>query len=512
MRDWSEGYVQGIDYIHAFYRDLSPALIGFALLLNGYRPPAELTGRFHYAELGAGHAGSSALFAAAHPAARFDAVDFNPAHIAGAARVAEEAGLANLGLSEDSFAELAARDGVINEVMYDFVALHGVWSWISAENRSILLDILRRRLKPGGVLFLSYNALPGTLAYMPLRQILMEHTGAAPGPLPRRIEDAVTFAGRAAAIRTGHLAQTDGVIDRIESIKRKTPNYIAHEYLNRDWTAFYAGDVARGLAAAKLSYAGPATPLDGIDDLNLSPEGLSLLQEAPSAEYRETLRDILMNRAFRRDLFVKGAERLNPRERRVLLGAARFALLVPPDDLPETIGAPVGRVDLPQDLYGPIGQALAEAPRSLDELLALPGLDRQGFDAVVRALMVLTSLALAAPVPGPNGYEARRASTDRFNRMVLERNRTGDELRHLASPLLGSGVALSRLECLFLLARRERFDPAVFAWEQLSAEGLALSRDGRRLATAEENIAELRGRDEAFARRRLPVLAALGIA
>jgi hypothetical protein len=47
--------------------------------------------------------------------------------------------------------------------------LHGIWSWVSEDNRQIILDFIDRKLKPGGVLYLSYNTQPGWSAFMPLR-------------------------------------------------------------------------------------------------------------------------------------------------------------------------------------------------------------------------------------------------------------------------------------------------------------------------------------------------------
>lgn len=507
MTGWTEGYVGGIDYIRAFYRELSPSLLSFALVLRGWRPPADLDGPFTYAELGCGHGVSSAVLAASHPAARFEAVDFNPAHIAGAQRLAADAGLGNAAFLEESFADVAnagAKD-------LDMVALHGVWSWVSAENRAILVDLLRRRLKPGGLAFVSYNALPGTLAYLPLRRILVEHTADRPGALPERIDEAVAFARRLAGLNAGWFRQADEVPARLDSLTRKSPNYIAHEYLNSDWTAFYHADVARELAGAKLDFAAPSVPMEQIDDLALEPKALALIQEARDPAYRETLRDVLTNRGFRRDLFVKGAERLTPAERTERLRATRFTLLVPPDDVPEVAITPAGRMPFPPDLYGPLAEALAGGVPSLDEMLAAPALARHGEEAVLRALMMLTSLALASPALPAAGLAERKAQAEGFNAIVLERNRTDDSLGTLASPVIGSGVAVSRVEALFLLAQRRGLDPAAFAWERLAADGLALSRDGTRLVTAEENVAELRGRLDSFARRRVPVLRTLGV-
>ena len=509
MGGWTEGYVGGIDYIRAVYRDWSPALLCFALTLRGWRPPEALRrGGFTMAEPGCGHGLTSALLAGAHPAARFEAMDFNPSHIAGVRRLAADAGLANADFLEESFAEYARRDGP----MLDAVALHGVWSWVSAENRAILLEVLRRRLAPGGVVFVSYNALPGTLAHMPLRRLLVERCAEGDGPLPDRIARAVEFASRMAAQGGGWLGATDGVVERIEQLRHKSPNYIAHEYLNGDWTAFYHADVARELAAAKLEFAGAAVPMEQLHDLILSPAQQALAAEASDPAQAETLRDVMTNRSFRRDLFVKGGERLGKAERRALLGGTRFALLVAADDLPEVASTPVGRLPFPRALYQPLGEALADGPQSLDALLARPSLAAQGEEAVLRALVLLTSLSLAAPVMPEDGLAERRASTDRFNAAVLERHRFGDTPGQLASPLLGAGVPLSRIEALFLLAARLGEEPAAFVWRHLSADGITLGRDGERCEGDEASRAELARRHAAFTQRRLPLLESLGVA
>lgn len=509
MSGWTEGYVGGIDYIRAVYRDWSPALLCFALTLHGWRPPEGLRrGRFTMAEPGCGHGLTSALLAGAHPAARFEAMDFNPSHIAGVRRLAADGGLANAEFLEESFADYARRDGP----MLDAVALHGVWSWVSAENRAILLDVLRRRLAPGGVLFVSYNALPGTLAHMPLRRLLVERCAEGDGLLPDRIARAVDFAAKMAAQGGGWLAGTDGVAERIEQLRRKSANYIAHEYLNGDWTAFYHADVVRGMAAAKLEFAGAAVPMEQLDDLALSSAQLALAAEAHDPAQAETLRDMMTNRSFRRDLFVKGGERLGAAERRSLLGETRFILLVAADDLPEVASTPIGRLPFPPALYHPLGEALAEGPQSLDALLARPALAAHGEAAVLRALILLTSLSLAAPTMPEDGSEERQASADRFNAAVLERHRFGDTPGQLVSPLLGAGVPVSRIEALFLLAARRGTEPAAFAWHHLSADGIALGRDGERCEGEEANRAELTRRHAAFVQRRLPLLQKLGVA
>ncbi|AWK89287.1 class I SAM-dependent methyltransferase [Azospirillum thermophilum] len=509
MQSWTEGYVGGIDYIRNFYREMSPSLIAFSLVLKGWRPPPGLAaGRFDYAELGCGYGLTSTVLAGACPQARFTALDFNPTHIAAARRLAGEAGLENTVFLEESFADYTRSDGP----QFDVIALHGIWSWISAGNRAVLVELLRRKLRPGGVVFISYNTLPGNLVFQPLRRILTEHTAGGSGPLPARIAQAIDFASRAAALNAGWFATAEGIPSRIESLRRKPANYIAHEYLNSDWTAFYHADVARELAGAKLDFAAAAVALEQYDDLILSAQAQALAAEATDSAYAETLRDYLSNRSFRRDLFVKGAERLTESERTERLRDTRFALLSDPESLPEVVSTPIGRVPLSPTLYRPLGEALAEGPRSLRDLLRRPALAVHGEDQVLRALAMLSSLSLASPTLDAGTAEGGRSHADRCNAALMRDHRPGEGTTYLASPVLGTGVAVSWDEALFLLAARQGEEPAAFAWRHLSAQGVAFLRDGRRMETAEENLEELRQRHARFVERRLPILRTVGAA
>ena len=53
MTYFTHGYIAEIDYTYGFYRELSPALLNYALLLRGYEPPS-LDAGFRYCELGFG--------------------------------------------------------------------------------------------------------------------------------------------------------------------------------------------------------------------------------------------------------------------------------------------------------------------------------------------------------------------------------------------------------------------------------------------------------------------------
>ena len=122
MVQWSDGYVTSIDYTSGFYPGLSPVSQNFSLLLKGLAP-VRLAEGFSYCELGCGHGFSTTLLAAANPKGSFWGVDFNPAHIASAERLAAVARIENITFLEKSFAEILTA----SMPRVDFMALHGIW-------------------------------------------------------------------------------------------------------------------------------------------------------------------------------------------------------------------------------------------------------------------------------------------------------------------------------------------------------------------------------------------------
>jgi SAM-dependent methyltransferase len=142
--------VAEIDYTYGYYRELQAGLMDFALLLAWQKPLGKGADSkpLRYLELGYGQGLSLNIHAAASRG-EFWGTDFNPAQAAGAAEMANASG-SNLFLLDASFEELAQRDDL---PLFDVIALHGIWSWISDLNRQFIVEIIRRHLRPGGVVY-----------------------------------------------------------------------------------------------------------------------------------------------------------------------------------------------------------------------------------------------------------------------------------------------------------------------------------------------------------------------
>ena len=321
MSDWTAGYVADIGYTFGYYTEHNPLRLRLAFLNAGLAVPDSGAA----CELGFGQGMSANLHAAAS-ITQWHGTDFNPSQAGFAQELASVSGAAAQ-LHDDAFADFCARPGLPD---FDYIGLHGIWSWISDANRAVIVDFVRRKLKVGGVLYISYNTLPGWATFAPMRHLLTQHAatlGADGVGIVSRIDGALDFAGKLLATNPVYARANPTVPERLNKVNGQNRHYLAHEYFNADWHPMYFADMARWLEPAKVGYACSANLLDHVDAINLTAEQQELLKSLPDAQMRETVRDFLVNQQFRKDYWVKGARRLSPLEQAEALRALRFVLV-----------------------------------------------------------------------------------------------------------------------------------------------------------------------------------------
>jgi hypothetical protein len=164
---------------------------------------------------------------------------------------------ARLEAADQTFAVFCARDDL---PQFDFIGLHGVWSWVSAANRERILELVARRLRAGGVLYVSYNALPGWAPMLPLREMMVAYAAALPADLPRadRIEAALRDAQMRVLRDPLVLEACPGIEAELRAIRNKGVAYLAHEFFNRDWAPMPPAQVAAAMRSVGLSFAAQA--------------------------------------------------------------------------------------------------------------------------------------------------------------------------------------------------------------------------------------------------------------
>lgn len=514
MRDWSSGYVAEIDYTHGYFGEIGAGLLRLAVAsrrwMVGDRRP------LRYLELGFGQGLSLNIHAAACPG-EYWGTDFNPGHAGNARDMAEAAG-SGTRIFDLSFAELAARDDLPE---FDVIALHGIWSWISAENRAVIVDLARRKLAVGGLFYVSYNCTPGWSPVLPLRNLMTLHAqlmGSEQG-IARNIDAALKFAQQMNDSGARYFSSNPGLKERLEKLTKEDRNYLAHEYFNRDWAPMPFFEVAEILSGAKLEFAASANLTDHVEDINFPAAQQQLLNDISHPIFRESVRDFVTNAQFRKDVFIKDSRTVSPAEQSQRYRGMSFMLIKQPDSVPMKFQGAVSEINLLESIYKPLIEMLAEkdhAPKTVTWLEAHPAWGGKSLGLLIEALLVLTGLGCVHPVQDSRTIAAARPRCRALNSYLCERAQYGNAVSFLAAPVTGSGVSVPRFWQMFLWARQSGMtDPgtmAAFAWKILSGHGQSLVKDGKTLQTTEENLAELTRHANEFTAKGLTILKALGIA
>jgi hypothetical protein len=363
MRGWTEGYPEGVDYTYGYYPELNPLRLQLAFLNAGFIAPASTTA----CELGFGEGISLNLHAAASTTEWFG-TDFNPAHASFARELAAASGAA-VNVTDQPFAEFCSRADLPD---FDFIGLHGVWSWISDRNRDVVADFLRRKLRVGGVLYVSYNTLAGNAAFLPVQELLTRHVEirADAGQRPEEsIAGALEFAASVLAASPQFSESNPHVAKRLATLRGENPTYLVHEYVNREWAPMSFARLAEWLEPAKLSYACSARFADSVDGWNLNADQQAMLGGISDLRLRETLRDFMMNRWFRTDYWIKGPRRLAGAEKIAALRRQRVVLTRLRGAATPDVQAALGKAVPPRAICDPVLDALADhRPKTLGQI------------------------------------------------------------------------------------------------------------------------------------------------
>lgn len=510
MHNDSKRYEETVNYTYGHYTELNPLRIKLAFLRQGVMFPAVNTA----CELGFGQGLSINLHAAAS-SVEWWGNDFNPAHVAFAEALAKASGVESH-LSDESFLELSQREDLPE---FDFIALHGIWSWISPENRQVIVDFMRRKLRPGGVAYVSYNTLPGWAGSAPLRYLMNNYlkTLAPKGDGPMAaMKQALEFAERFMAIDSIYKHVYPEVTSHINKLKTENYEYLVHEYLVSEWYPMYFAEAAGTLESAKLDYVCSAAYLDDIDVIHHTPQQLALLKEVTDPVLRQTMQDFMVNQRFRRDYWVKGTRKLSRQEQAQGFRDQRVVLVTHLADIEFSVTGTIGKCALDETRYLAVLECLADhRPRTLGEMENTLKSKGIGLAEIVEVVLVMTGIGHVSPAQEDDQIQAALRSTEAINSHLLDRAQQSGEISYLSSPVSAGGVAVSQTEQLFIHAIKAGFrtppEWADASWKIMLRQGKRIVDAGQMITTDAENTARLIQHAERFALKRLSALKALRI-
>ena len=447
------GYVTDVAYLPGYYPFMAPARMRYVASLQGIRPPA-VRGGFDFLELGCGFGSTLLTLAAANPQGRFTGVDFMPVHTDQIEREVAATALRNVRVLCADFAEMPA-----DLPMFDFIALHGVFSWISPALRQCVLEIIRRHLKPDGIAEVTYNCMPGWSSLLPVRTLLRHFAGQAEGDSIARVRQALAIVAEMRKADLPIFHDQPLAAQLVDRLVQADPHYVAHEYLNEDWTVFSAAEVIAMFAEIGLGHAGRLPYHHNHWELCAKPQFAAQFQAADIATL-ETLKDHHANVMFRWDLFSRRPREVwTPRQRAEAAADLFFRTASSQASLPHTVtygGVTAGIAGPPHDR---MLEVMGHSSWSLPMLLDDPQLAAFTPEALVEAVDAAVAMGLfrvdggpvVDPIPPAESLASRTLAVPLdFNRRALQREDLVNEQVGLASLRTGAGHEIGDLHAVIL--------------------------------------------------------------
>lgn len=384
--NWNEGCITNAT--HATAPGRSPAHLSFACLLNGFEP-VPLDKPFTYFEFGFGQEPTVNRFAADIPHGHFYAADWNGRRAAAPQNAIADTGLSNLTLLENSFAELV--QGATGLPQFDFIVMRGDYDRIPPESRRHVVDFIARHLKPGGIVYTNYNAMPGAATGHPLQRLVLEYEALRAKALGEPFLPARDFVQTLVDNGSDYFDSNPDLHVLWDGIKEQPVHCM------NGMDPLYFADVAHDFAAAKLDFVGAADPRFAFPQHYLTTEQQDFLNTVADMVLRETLKDYIRNTTYRSDVFVRGARHMHPVRRKQWLERSGLALTETQNEAVLAPDAPTARIAALTALSTSVLDAFAGQPLTLAELAGLPALRDQNLATLLETAALLVAGGQATP-------------------------------------------------------------------------------------------------------------------
>lgn len=488
MSNWNYGYVTDITYTKGYYASLNPLRIKLCFLAQKLLPPKIDTA----CELGFGQ-GITLNFNAASANASWYGTDFNPSQATYAKSIANIS-RADVKIYDDSFEEFLNRKDL---PQFDFIALHGIYSWVSPEVREQIIKFVRQKLAVGGVCLISYNCQPGWAAMAPMRDLLRAyatHLTPTGKPSAVRAREGLEFVSELLALPSTESIKNPQSIAMLQTLQKMDDVYLAHELLNEYQVSLNFLQMSQQLQSAKLDFASYCNYANHLISLQLSDAEKQLLsQTSNNRTIYEMLKDLMFATSFRSDYFAKGIVQLSDAQCNEELNKLQIVLSHPFEQLDYTLQTYRGTLKLNQDFYEPLFDVIKNyepiSIANLRESLASKLKREVQFSEIVESLIALGQKEYVKLVQEKDKVTQAMPQTQRLNTYILEQAfYSPNSINHLISPLTAEAVSFDRFDLISIYAslhKKSKNERVELIMQQLKKQGDKISKDGKALSDTE---------------------------
>lgn len=462
MHSWNMGYDTDTNYNYGYFTQLNPYALRFNFLSQGLAFP-DLGPNTTACELGFGNGISVIMHAAASPI-KWYGNDFNPSQVNFAKLLAERGGV-KVDLRDDAFDQFLNREDV---PMFDYICLHGIWSWISAENQDVIVEFVRKKLKVGGILYVSYNVGPGFSIVEPYRYLIWTYVNNLGDPSLNHIQklpQALEFVDKLLKLDPGYSKAAPWSIENYKKrIVEADHNYVGHEFLNSNWFIEHFNVIADKFETAKLSFVCQSRLMDNFDDIIFKEEEREVLKQYVNTPLYQPVRDYIISQTFRCDVYSKGVVKLSNKQQLKCLDETFFILTQYHKGNEFTFNCRLGAVPVDLDRIKNIMQFMSDYKvhsfKQMREALSLEcddgkntsknALKRIPEEELFSNLVYAVASGMITVAIDPSTISQETINTCKaLNQHILQGNQD-ESICALASPVTGGGYYIDDIEKILI--------------------------------------------------------------
>lgn len=249
-------------------------------------------------ELGCAAGGNLIPMAWHQPGGHYLGVELSGAQAAHGSRMIAHLGLPNVEVRHGDIMDVA-----LDGEPFDYIIVHGVFSWVPDFVQTRILEICARRLSPTGVATISYNTQPGWGLRGMVRQMLLHHTRGIEGPAARLAAARELLDFLATPMDhppPGH----DWLLKEVSYLQKARDSYLYHEYLEDSNSPMLFSEFMARARSAGLQYLGDAQ-LHTLFPSTLGEAVAERFEAMDDLEREEQYLDFLRLRPFRQSLLCR---------------------------------------------------------------------------------------------------------------------------------------------------------------------------------------------------------------
>ena len=206
-------------------------------------------------ELGASCGGNIVPQALYYPEATFTGIDLSGVQVKHGNDIINSIGLKNVTLLEKDILDIDESFGT-----FDYIIVHGIWSWVPDVVKDKILSICNVNLSDNGIAYVSYNTYPGWKRLEQLRDIMLysEKRAKDQDLLERTLYTKSVLKMVADTMNIDDRSRTQSAykINNIHNVLNSNDYYVAHEYLEAFNDPVYVFDFIERARKQGCAYIG----------------------------------------------------------------------------------------------------------------------------------------------------------------------------------------------------------------------------------------------------------------